>query len=315
MPLRAERDHGVRRGQDRRDRAVVLLELDDRGAREPLGELQDVAHRGGAEPVDRLRVVADDGEVLRRVRWAHAVQDVGLQRVGVLVLVDQDVVEHAGERCAGRLTACEGLPEQQQVVVVQHVLPALAGGVGGEDLADAVDLVEAPWVVVLQYVGERIAGVHGAGVDRGERLLAWEPPFARAEPQLVTEQVHDVGAVGLIQHREVRTKAQRAAVQAQQSVRDGVEGAAPHTPGVGRLGDALGPRQHLASGAPTEGEEQEPFGAHTLGQQPGDPGRERRGLARAGAGDDQQRTVAVRRGRPLGVVEIRPEHVFGSVYL
>ena len=53
-----ERDRGVRRGQDRRGRAVVLLEPDHGRAGEPLRELQDVADGRGAEPVDRLRVVA-----------------------------------------------------------------------------------------------------------------------------------------------------------------------------------------------------------------------------------------------------------------
>ena len=73
----------------------------------------------------------------------------------------------------------ERLPEQQEVVVVEHVLRALALGVGAEDLADAVGLVEAPGVVALQDVAERLAGVDGAGVDPGERLLAREASLPR----------------------------------------------------------------------------------------------------------------------------------------
>ena len=180
VPLRAERDHRVRRGQQRRRRAVVLLELHDDGAGEPLRELQDVAHRRRAEPVDRLRVVADDRQVPRRAGRAQPLEDVGLQGVRVLVLVDEHVVEHGGELVARLLAARERLPEQQEVVVVQDVLRALALGVGAEDLADAVGLVEAPGVVALQDVAELLAGVDGARVDRGERLLAREAAILRA---------------------------------------------------------------------------------------------------------------------------------------
>ena len=84
----------------------------------------------------------------------HAQEDVGLERVGVLVLVDQDVVEHARDCVAGVGVVGQRLPVQQQVVVVEHVLLALAVGVGLEHLPDAVGLVEAPREVALQDVAE-----------------------------------------------------------------------------------------------------------------------------------------------------------------
>ena len=90
------------------------------GAGEALLEVEDVAHGGGAEGVDGLRVVADAGDA-GAVR-AQQRDDVGLQRVGVLVLVDEHVVEalaHAG--AAGRVGE-QAAPEQQQVVVVEHLL-------------------------------------------------------------------------------------------------------------------------------------------------------------------------------------------------
>ena len=178
VPLRAEGDHRVRRHQDRRRRSVVPFELDDRRAREAFGELQDVLHGGGAEPVDRLGVVADDREVPRTVRRPHPLEDVGLQRVGVLVLVDEDVIEHRGElRCGGGRRR-ERLPEQQEVVVVEDVLAALAFGVGAEDVSDPLGLVEAPRIVAPQHVDEPLAGVHRPRVDRRERVLPWEPALA-----------------------------------------------------------------------------------------------------------------------------------------
>ena len=83
--------------------AVVARERAHLGAGEALLEVEDVAHRGGAEAVDGLGVVADAGDA-RAVR-AQQRDDVGLQRVRVLELVDQHVVEalaHAGAARPGR---------------------------------------------------------------------------------------------------------------------------------------------------------------------------------------------------------------------
>ena len=65
--LRGKIDDGVGRRQDRLRRAVVVLQRDQLGRRrEVAGKVEDVAHRGGAERVDRLGVVADDREARGR---------------------------------------------------------------------------------------------------------------------------------------------------------------------------------------------------------------------------------------------------------
>ena len=91
-------DHAVGGVENRLRAAVVLFERDDRGVLVMLGEIEDVAHGGGAKGVDRLGVVADDGEPLALGR--EAVEDFGLQRVGVLVLVDQDAIEELADGVA-----------------------------------------------------------------------------------------------------------------------------------------------------------------------------------------------------------------------
>jgi hypothetical protein len=68
------------------------------GAKRP-AKVEDVAHLRGAEGIDRLGVVADDGEPAA-VRL-QAEQDRRLQPVGVLVLVDQHMVEARRHRRAG----------------------------------------------------------------------------------------------------------------------------------------------------------------------------------------------------------------------
>ena len=74
-----------------------------RRRREALREVEDVVDVAAAERVDRLRVVADDGDAA--AVGLQAQQDARLQRVRVLVLVDQHVVEAradlGGERRVG----------------------------------------------------------------------------------------------------------------------------------------------------------------------------------------------------------------------
>jgi hypothetical protein len=73
---------------------------------------------GGAERIDRLRVVADHGQA--RPSGASRPQDLGLQAVGVLVLVDEHVVEVPATRASRARLLHHRVPEQQQVVVVEH---------------------------------------------------------------------------------------------------------------------------------------------------------------------------------------------------
>ena len=111
--------------------AVVLLQGHDGGRRRELrGEVQDVAHLGSPEAIDRLGIVANHGEAAA-VRL-QAKQDGGLQGVGVLVLVDQDVVEKAAH-LGGQLRHLHQLaPVEQQVVVIEHLLFLLGLDIGLE---------------------------------------------------------------------------------------------------------------------------------------------------------------------------------------
>ncbi len=98
-PLRVARDDGVGGVEDELRRAVVPLELDDRRVGVVALEVEDVADVGAPPAVDRLVVVADDGQVavLRGERPDPEV----LRPVRVLVLVDVEVAPAilvAGER-------------------------------------------------------------------------------------------------------------------------------------------------------------------------------------------------------------------------
>ena len=84
---------------------------------------EDVLDRRGAKRIDRLRIVADDGDAVA-VR-PQALQDFGLQHVRVLVLVDQDVVELAADVGGERDRRHHRVPVEQQVVVVERLIGQL----------------------------------------------------------------------------------------------------------------------------------------------------------------------------------------------
>ena len=85
-------DDGVRCVEDRLRGSVVALQRHDPGRRcDPLRELEDVAHPGRPEAVDALRVLADHGQTIPH--GLEPEQDAFLQTIGILVLVDEHVVE------------------------------------------------------------------------------------------------------------------------------------------------------------------------------------------------------------------------------
>ena len=84
-------DDGVGEVEDGLGGAVVFLELDHGGVRIVLFEAEDVLHIGAAPLVDGLVVVADDTDVT--VFRSEEMHQLVLDAVGVLVLIDEDVLE------------------------------------------------------------------------------------------------------------------------------------------------------------------------------------------------------------------------------
>ena len=99
MPQLVEGDQPVGPGEDLARRAVVGLQADDLGLGPVAVEPQDVGHLGAAPAVDRLVVVAHHAQVA--VAGGQGLDDAVLAAVGVLVLVDQQVVEARRPRPRG----------------------------------------------------------------------------------------------------------------------------------------------------------------------------------------------------------------------
>ena len=104
--------------------AVVAGEGDHVGV-EALREVEDVAHGAAPEAVDGLGVVAHGGDGGAAGREGG--EDVGLEGVGVLVLVDEHVVEPRGDRRPGLGMLHQRPPQGEQVVVVDQVAGRACG--------------------------------------------------------------------------------------------------------------------------------------------------------------------------------------------
>ena len=251
---------------------------------------------------------------------AHALQDVGLDHVGVLVLVDQNMIEPPADLLADFRVRGEGGPVEQQVVVIEHLLGALAAGVLAEDLRNPLLLVSAPGIPVRDHVGQLGPAIDDARVEADQRLLLRKALLLLPHPEVTADEVHQVRGIRLVHHRELRREPQGAPVVAQQPVAHRVKRAAPHLPARRRLQRALrdqprGPLEHLLRSAPREGQQQDAIRRDALLDQPRDPRSERLGLPRARPGDNQERPARVRHRLPLRRVQLlKPlgRHQWGS---
>ena len=286
--------------QNRLGRAVVALQRQHRSGRvEGLGEIEDVAHFGGAEGVDRLGVVADHTQAT--AVGFQCQQDAGLQAVGVLVLVDEHMAETRAELRRQRLILQHLPPGQQQIVVVEHALALLLRRVGAEQRLQLGLPLSAPGEALLQHLAQRLAAVDRARIDGQAGALQREALVRARQALLLAQQAEQVFAVAAVGDGEGRVQADALGLLAQQPRADAVEGAGP-----GQLGRALRGAeaqrqvQHAADTAlqvlrraAREAKQQQPPRVGAVEHQPRDTGRQRQRLARACAGDDQQRRIAV----------------------
>ncbi len=95
------------------------------------------------------------------------------------------------------------VPEQKQVVVIQHVAGLLPLEVLLENRLDLLDVVRAPGEMNLQHVAELLLRIDHPRVDLHKRLFARESTLALGHAQLVADQIHHVGCVALVHYGEI----------------------------------------------------------------------------------------------------------------
>ena len=112
-------DDAVGRIDDGAGRAVVALEADYLAVGVVFAEIEDVLDLGSAEGIDRLRVVSDHADIA--AYRCEFLEDDVLREVGVLVLVDHDVVEAGGKDVESlRVVAKKDIHVNENIVEVHH---------------------------------------------------------------------------------------------------------------------------------------------------------------------------------------------------
>ena len=298
LAARVVRHHGVRGVQDVARGAVVLLELDHLGVRVVLLEVEDVLDVGAAPGVDGLVVIAHDHEVAL-ARGQH-VGDLVLDVVGVLVLVHRDLDEAVLVLCQDVRMLLEQLVGVDEQVIEVHGVGTLeatlqlvvdAGGrLQGRRVGHALELVRQD------------QGVLGAGNARADAV---EREALGLDVEVGHDLLDEALGVVVVIDGEVVPEAEGLGVLAQDAHAHGVEGADPHAARAARQQrpQALA---HLGRGLVGERDGEDAPGTHALvGDHVGDAVREHARLARAGAGQHEQRPVGALGCLALGGVEAR----------
>ena len=149
---------------------------------------------------------------------------------------------------------------------------------------------------------DRHLGIDAARVDGKAGALGRKAALRLREAELVPHQVHQVGGILAVMDREGGIEADLLGIFAQQPRADAVERARPRSarrPSTARAvaqhlaRDALDAPRHFGRGAAREGHQQDAARIGAVDDQMRDAVRQRVGLARARAGDDQQRRPTV----------------------
>ena len=297
LALAVVRDDAVRGAEDVVRGAVVLLQRDRPRAGEVALELEHVADVGAPEGVDGLVGVADRAHV--PVLLGEELQEPVLRVVRVLVLVDEDVAERLLPALARLGEALEDLDREVEHVVevdrVRGVQPLLVALV---HLRDGLVVERRDARAVLVRADELVLRVRDLRVD-----AARDEPL-RVEALVLEDPLHEPHLVGLVVDREVRAQPDPLGLAAEHAAARGVEGEDPD-PARGVAEEPLEPVAHLPRRAVRERDREDLVRLHARrGEQVGDAVGQDAGLARARAGDDEQRPLRVEDGLALGRVQV-----------
>lgn len=311
--------------------AVIGLQQHDLRRGERVEEAEQVLDLRSTETVDALVVVPDDRQVARAALVRAAAREqfhqLELDVVRVLELVHEDPAVTRLD-LAPHVRALAQQPQGQRDLRAEVHAPVL----------EQQPLVDAVRAGLLELGGGAVAAGRVAGRRReafGERQVGLgrdvlvacavehvdqrrEVRVGRAEGQVarqsqleepLAQEHQDLG--GLLD-AQLRRDAQLDRVFAHEPVAERVE--RRHRRAREPVGHALvHARLHLGGGLVGEREPEDLLGPGALrGDEPGDAAGEDLRLARAGAGDDQERAGAMRDGRALAVVEPVQECVGGG---
>ncbi len=296
-------DRGVGQLEDLGTGAVVDLQLVDLRLGEAPRELQDVAEVRAAEGVDALGVVAHHRQVavLRRAE----LDDLALQQAGILILVDQHVLEAIGELTGhGGVLGQQDLEEEQQIVVVDQPQLELALDEAVDGALDLLGHREESRRVEAQRLIQPELGVDGPGEQVQQQAGLGEAAAAQHRAGLGDAGRHEVSRVLSIEDGVVGGEPHGLRVLAQREVGDVVERAGPGGANL-QTQQLLDAADHLSCRAVGEGAEHDAIMRQAASQQVGGPIGQGAGLSGASTGDDQQLPRRRQHRGALLLVEVR----------
>ena len=231
-----------------------------------------------------------------------------MESVGVLVLVDQQVIEAGGDLLSD-FPLGQHLGEiEQQVVVIEHVLALLHLDIGRKQRAQGRLVRGDPGKRLAEDGLELAASIDDARIDGEARRLGRKAELHGdvAEARLMARPVHEVGRILAVVDGELWVEAEPDGVFAQEASANGVERARiGRRRRLGRLGrqtpreEPLDPPAKLRRRAAREGGEHDALRIGAGEDERCDPMRQHRRLAGARAGDDEQRPGAARVADPV----------------
>ena len=247
--------------------------------------MEDVFEIRAAPRVDALGVIPHHHHIA--VVGGESVDEFGLEAVGILVFIDEDVLELMlvvrGDIGVGGEKR-EGFREE--VIEVQRVCLALAGLVGELDFFDVGGERDEVAVFSSEHLGDRRGGVDRVTENIREHAGLREFAAGIHEAILRDDGCDHVLGVLAVHDGEAFAVARFFGVSAEDAVADRVECAAPEAVGAARE-EALHALDHFAGCLVGEGEEEDGAGGDALFQEPRDAVGERACFATACAGNHE----------------------------
>ena len=287
-------------------RTIVALQLDELRRGILGGKLQDVVDVGATKSVDALRIVAHhtDGGV----RAGELPDDGMLCRVGVLILVHQDVLKALAIMFTHlRLLTKQEIGVEQQIIEVHGIGLVATLAIGCIDVAhlgdvvDAVALVERCICCILFRKDEQILRLRNAVLHHRSLINLV------VELHLFHQSLDERTAVGSVVDGEIGFISQMFALPTQDARKDGVKRSGPKIARSLCSHNLRNAVVHLTCRLVGESQCQDVPRHHSLLQKIGYLVSKHTRLARTGTGNDQRRTADVLHRFELRRIELGRE--------
>ena len=273
-------------------RAVVTLKFEQPRVRIALLESEDITYIRSAEGVDRLRVVAHYADVI--LRFGELFDDEVLGIVGVLILIDEDVLEDVlivMERA--RILVEEQAEVGQQVVKIHRVSRLETKLVELIDIGHAVHAFDA--VLLVDIGSEGIGLVVDEGILRGRDLREDDRGFVYLFVQLflLADGLDQGLGIGRVVDREIARVAETLRLIAEDAGTDRMERAHPQVAGILGTDEGADTLFHFSGSLVGKSERQDIMRRNALVEQVRNLIREHAGLARPCTRDDELRSFGI----------------------